>query len=129
VIEASYPRIRGKTRENERKMLDKPNSDAIVSTLTACFLLTCLFRFITIFVCILRFCDHNESCKRVYYKNDRFFSRFFVGKIWQRSKRWCFSRSEKQYILTQMLTSSLDFLRNNLYIQYVVWNESIICGT
>jgi hypothetical protein len=32
------------------------------------------------FVCILGFCAHNESCKRVYYINDRFFFRFLSGK-------------------------------------------------
>ena len=59
------------------KLLDKPNSDAIVSTL-----MTCFFLFILIFVCVVRFCAHNKSnTETIIVKNDRRFSRFFVWKV------------------------------------------------
>ena len=68
-------------------------------------------------MCILRFCDHNESCKRVYYKNDRFFSRFLSGRYDNVVSDGVSPEAKNSiYILTEILTSSLDFLRNNLYI-------------
>jgi ribosomal protein S18 len=65
-------------------------SDAIVSTaLTACFLLLISIYNDLIF-CVFKDIvhAHNESCKRVDYKNDRFFSRFLFEnvKIWQRGE-------------------------------------------
>jgi hypothetical protein len=66
-----YGEKRGKTSEKRRKLFDKPNS---------CRFYCVYFNGLFLVVCILRLCAHNESGKRVYYKNDRFFSRFLCRK-------------------------------------------------
>jgi hypothetical protein len=92
VIEASYPRKRWKTRENKGKLLDKPNSYAIVSTLKACILL-----FILILVCVVRFCAHiTKAIKETVFCVESL-------KILQRSGD-VYSEAKKA-VLTEILTS------------------------
>jgi hypothetical protein len=64
-------------RRAKRQLIHKPNSNAIVSTLTACFLLLIL---IYNDLCV-RLCAHTENYKRVYYRNDWFFSHFLCGNV------------------------------------------------
>jgi hypothetical protein len=82
-------------------------------------------------VCILRFCARNESCKRVYYKNDRFFSRFLCGKydnvlsddVYPEAKTvfyWDFN------VNTQYIGYSVKNQDTTMEWKYNLWNLTLI---
>ena len=68
-------------------------------------------------MCILRLCAHNESCKRVYYKN------VFVWKMWKYDN--VYSDSVYPEAKNSFLLRFYQLFREN---SRQLWNESIMFG-